>query len=120
MNEPIKRIQLPPEARGWEKRLGIRRWMDDPAWDPEPRIQAIDGIRDTWLALGQPELADDPETIVAMLFDFLRKDADFHRFVVEEADLALTESAEWEGVTRAYSWAVLQRYNRELGGPDGS
>jgi hypothetical protein len=118
VSEHLRRIQLPADAQGWDRRLGIRDWINKAAWDPEPRFQAIDGIRRIWLGLDQPDLADDPEVIATMLFDFLSKDTDFHRFVVEDADNAITDPAEWEGATRAYTWAVLQRYNRELGGPD--
>lgn len=118
MSDPLRRVQLPPEAMAWEKRLEIRRWLDGGTWDPEPRYAVIEAVRGIWLGLGHPDLADDPEVIAAMSFDYLHKDAEFHRFVVEDADQALTEPADWEGATSAYSWAVLQRYNRELGGQD--
>lgn len=117
MSEPLRRIRLPPSALSWEKRLQIRRWMNEPAWDPELKYFAIDQVRAIWLSQDQQDLADDPDVIATLIFPFLAKDAEFHRFVVYDCDQDLSDD-EWESATRAYAWMVLQRYNRELGGQD--
>lgn len=118
MTEPLRRIRLPPEAQGWEKRLEIRRWVDGSAWDPEPRYAVIEGIRGIWLELGHDDLADAPEVIAAAMLSYMREDAEYRRFVIYDATQTLTEDADWEGAISAYAWVVLQKYNRELGGQD--
>lgn len=118
MSDPIQRVVPPAEARAWEKRLQVRRWMNARGWDPAPRYGVIDRARESLLALGQPELADDPATIVTGIFQYLLRDEKWLEYVEDTAKQTLTDPTDCEGAARAYAWFLLQRYNRDLGGQD--
>lgn len=118
MSEPLKRVRLPPEALAWEARLQLRRWIDGRGWDTAPRYAMIESARDTWLGLGHPDLADDPQMIATAIFAYVLKDEQFQHHVIHTAKQTLTDPADWDGAARAYAWVVLQRYNKELGGQD--
>jgi len=118
VSEPLQRVRLPPEALGWDKRLQVRRWVGGRRWNAAPRFALIDRVRDAWSEFGPPGFADDPVSIVTAAFPYLVEDDEFRRYVLEVAEQTLTVSADWEAAVRTYAWAVLQRYNKELGGPD--
>lgn len=118
MSRPLKRIRLPRIAQSWSKKLNLPRLVNDKSWVSEARFKVIDNVRQTWTALGQSEMADDPEAIVSAAFSFFAKDGDLERWVLDECEQDMTEADSWENATIAYCWVVLQRYNKELGGED--
>jgi len=115
----LRRVQLPPEALAWDTRVQLRRWVDAKDWDAAPRYAMIEKARETWLLLGLPDLADDPQMIVTAIFAYLQKDQQFQHYVLYTAKQTLTDPADWEAVAMAYAWVVLQKYNKDLGGQDG-
>lgn len=116
MSEPLKRVQLPPESLGWEARLKLRRWIDGKTWNSASRYAVIKKARDIWLGFGHSELADDPHTIVTVIFAYLNQDEEFQHHVIETAKQTLTDPADWQAAATAYAWVVLQKYNKDLGG----
>lgn len=118
MDRVLRRVKLPGEALAWNKKLKLSKWIEKDDWDPEPRYLLVTTARASWDAMGRPEFADDPETLVSSMYQYLLKDEEFKVRVVVDLNQQITGTQEWDELARAYAWVILQRYNRELGGDD--
>ena len=119
MSGALKRIQLTGEDQAWARKLGLVEWVKSKDWDPEPRFKIITRARENWTTVSLPDLADDPDSIVAAVYPYLERDQEFISYVLDVRKQDMTGDGEWEAAFKAYAMVVLQRYNRELGGEQG-
>lgn len=114
-SKPLQRVVLPPEVKaGWEKKLGLKKWVDRKEWAEGPRYLMVEAARASWESVDRKDFADDPETLVGSMYPYLVNDQEFTSFVGETQ--VVTEASVWNEIAKAYAWVILQRYNRELGG----
>ncbi len=118
MSGALQRIRLPREAQAWAKKLNLVSFVNDKKWNSEPRFKILTQVRETWTIAGLVEVGDDPDAIVSAAFVYFAADQEFIDYVLKDCSQEMTADGEWEAATAAYTWVVLQRYNRELGGED--
>ncbi len=118
MSGALQRIRLPHEAQAWSKKLDLASWVNDKKWNKEPRFKILSQVRETWTIAGLLELGDDPESIVEAAYTFFERDQVFISYVLNDCEQEMTADGDWKAAIVAYTWVVLQRYNRELGGED--
>lgn len=118
MSGPVRRIILRGAALTWATRLDLQAWVERQAWDAKPRYLVINRARESYTAMGQLGLADDPHTLIETCYLYFQHDEEFNQYVVGEMKQDITDDETWDTVYRTYAQVILQKYNREIGGQD--